>query len=248
MGNEDPAVTRRTKAERRLDYLDIGAELVAEGGASATPDPGLALAHVRIAEVAERAGVTKGALYHLWDSQEAYWHDLLEFLLQEDRLTGSSNVPELTSHLNELHDADPTMGEWANFLFDRFKDDPTFFTRISIFAYLLGDDFREELDQEFRQALDKFMVMGQATVDRMGRRVRPGMNMGDFAVAVSALMQGLCLEHRIDPGRTPELEIDGRRLTLFGVATEALLDAFTEVPADTGSSNGPEGQTGTRAD
>jgi hypothetical protein len=51
-------MSRRTKDERRYDYLDIGAALVAESSLSGGADPGLALAHVKLADVADRAGVT----------------------------------------------------------------------------------------------------------------------------------------------------------------------------------------------
>jgi AcrR family transcriptional regulator len=223
-------MTRRTKDERRRDYLDIGMELVAEG-ATSPPDPGLALAHVRIAEVAQRAGVTKGALYHLWDSQEAYWHDLLVFLLEERRLAGLADVPDLTRQLSEDQDTPPTVAEWANFVFDHFKDEPSFFARVGIFSYLQDDAFRGGLDEEFRTSLDGFERLVADAVQAMGRRARPGRDIRDFTVAVSALMQGMCLEYRVDPRRTPDVDADGSRVSLFAAGVEGLLEAFTE-PVD----------------
>jgi AcrR family transcriptional regulator len=221
-------MTRRTKDERRTDYLDIGVDLVVEAGASPHPDPGLALAHVRIAEVARRAGVTKGALYHLWDSQEDYWHDLLRFMLDRGQLAGLGDVPALTFALIERLGRRPSVVEWANHVFDHFKDEPTFYARIGIFAYLHDDDVRARIDGEFHAGLEEFNGLISDAVERFGRRVRPGMDVGDLAVAVAALMQGLCLEYRIDPARTPDLEIDGERVTMFATGTQALLEAFTE--------------------
>ena len=243
-------MSRRTKDERRRDYLDIGMELVAEGPGAVPPDPGLALAHVRIAEVAERAGVTKGALYHLWDSQEAYWHDLLRYLLDDHRLAGFADVPDVTRQLADELGVRPTAAQWANFVFDHFKDEPTFFARIGVFSYLQDDEFRRGLDEEFRTSLDRFEEITSDYVRANGRRARPGMEIRDFAVAVSALMQGLCLEHRVDPARTPDV-VDGGgddrvgmvgigggdddRVSLFAAGVEGLLDAFTEpVPGGSG--------------
>lgn len=219
-------MTRRTKDERRRDYLDIGMAIVAESS-SAQPDPGLALAHVRIAEVAERAGVTKGALYHLWDSQEAYWHDLLSHLIDERKLASFADVPDLSRQLAESLGAEPTVTEWANFVFDHFKDQPTFFARIGIFSYLHDDEFRAGLDDEFLAGLRNFEQMVADRVAQMGRRARPGVQLREFALAVSALMQGLCLEHRIDPARTPDISADGVRTSLFAAGVEGLLEAFT---------------------
>ncbi len=220
-------MSRRTKDERRRDYLDIGMELVAEA-ATVRPDPGLALAHVRIADVAERAGVTKGALYHLWDSQEAYWHDLLEFLLEERRLAGFADLPDLSQDVAAEVDGPPTTVQWSNAVFDHFKDDPTFYARIGIFSYLHDDGVRAGLAEEFRTTMDRFEAMTADWVRAVGRRARPGMEIRDFAVAVTALMQGLCLEHRVDPARTPDIDVDGPRVSLFAAGVDGLLEAFTE--------------------
>jgi AcrR family transcriptional regulator len=220
-------MARRTRDQRRIDYLDIGVELLTEG-AAARPDPGLAFAHVRIADVAERAGVTKGALYHLWDSQESYWSDLLRFVLDEGRLAGMPDVTDATQELAERTEEIPTPVEWANFIFDRFKDDPSFFARIGLFSYLQDGEVRDELDQEFRSSLEEFESMVDTAVAAMGRRPRPGTDVHDISAAVAALMHGFCLEHRIDPARTPDFSVDGERMSLFAVCVIGMLEAFTE--------------------
>jgi AcrR family transcriptional regulator len=225
-------MARRTKDERRTDYLDIGVDLVVEAGEGAPPDPGLALAHVRIAEVAHRAGVTKGALYHLWDSQEDYWSDLLRYMLDEQKLASLNDVPAVSGELLERLGRPPTVVEWANHVFDHFKDEPSFFARIGIFSYLHDDDVRTRIDQEFHTGLEQFSGLVGNAVARFGRRTRPGATLDDLTVAVAALLQGLCLEYRIDPARTPDVEIDGERVSMFATGTQALLEAFTEPVPD----------------
>ena len=217
----------RTRDQRRIDYLDIGVELLTEGAAS-RPDPGLAFAHVRISDVAERAGVTKGALYHLWDSQEEYWSDLLRFMLDEGRLAGMPAVADATLELADRTEALPTPVEWANFIFDRFKDDPSFFARVGLFSYLQDGLVREELDQEFRASLEEFESMVATAVEDMGRRPRAGTDLRDFSAVVASLMHGFCLEHRVDPDRTPDFTLDGERTSLFAVCVLGMLEAFTE--------------------
>ena len=81
--------------------------IVADAGTASADDAGLALAHVRLAEVAERAGVTKGALYHIWPSQEAFWHDLLEHLMAEQRLAGIERVKEIIAEIEAFPDDHP---------------------------------------------------------------------------------------------------------------------------------------------
>ncbi|UDY34275.1 TetR/AcrR family transcriptional regulator [Dermatobacter hominis] len=224
-------MARRTRDQRRIDYLDIGVELLTEGAAS-RPDPGLAFAHVRIADVAERAGVTKGALYHLWDSQESYWSDLLRFVLDEGRLAGMPDVAGATLELADRTEELPTPVEWANFVFDRFKDDPSFFARVGLFSYLQEGEVRDELDQEFRSSLEEFESMVATAVEDMGRRPRPGTDLRDFSAAVASLVHGFCLEHRIDPTRTPDFTVDGERTSLFAVCVVGMLEAFTEPAAE----------------
>ncbi|HPU38184.1 MAG TPA: TetR/AcrR family transcriptional regulator [Microthrixaceae bacterium] len=220
-------MARRTRDQRRIDYLDIGVDLLTEG-ATSQPDPGLAFAHVRIADVAERAGVTKGALYHLWDSQESYWHDLLCFLLEEGRLAGMPDVTDATQELADASEATPTPVEWANFVFDRFKDDPTFFARIGMLSYLHEGDVRADLDEEFRSSLAEFESMVASAMEDMGRRARPGTDLRDLSAAVASLMHGFCLEHRVDPSRTPTFDLDGVQTSLFAVCVTGFTDAFTE--------------------
>ncbi len=83
---------RPTAEQRRRGYLAIGAEIVsnfsAEESRMATVD---ALANVKVADVADQAGVTKGAVYHVWPSQEAYRKDLLQRLLDQSRQAGSAS-------------------------------------------------------------------------------------------------------------------------------------------------------------
>ena len=237
-------MARTTREERRVDYLDVGVDMLTEG-TSGRPGPGLAFAHIRIADVADRAGVTKGALYHLWDSQEHYWHDLMLFLLEEGRLAGMPDITDATQEHARHVEGVPNPVEWANFVFDRFRDDPSFFARIGKGSYLQEThEVRGDLDEEFRSSLDEFESMVTAAVEQMGRTPRPGIDIRDFAVSVASLMHGFCLEHRIDPARTPDFELDGERTSLFAVAVTALLDAFTESSPQAPGSAGAAGAGG----
>lgn len=56
---------RRPAAEGRRALLDAGRALLDERPAAWPLD------HIRLTEVADRAGVSVGALYHYWESQDA---------------------------------------------------------------------------------------------------------------------------------------------------------------------------------
>ena len=71
----------------------------------------------------------------------------------------------------------------------------------------------------------------------MDRRLIEGATLWDFAVAIAALLDGLCLQYRIDPdGRAGRRHPDGERWTLFAVGAEALLSATPSrsIPPPTG--------------
>ena len=227
---------RPTKDQRREDYLDHGAASGAEARAPGASDPGLALAHVKLADVAERAGVTKGALYHLWPSQEAYWRDLLEHLLSTNRLFGADRFATMSAELIAARGEQQTLREWANELFDTVREDPAFFARVSLFAYLDDEVVRATLDSEARSAIDRLQPVLAAAVSDMGRRPRSEGALRDLAIELAALLEGLSLKYRVDPERTPDLPpLRGRRLTLFAAAADALLQAFTEPVGDLGA-------------
>jgi hypothetical protein len=107
--------------------------------------------------------------------------------------------------------------------------DPSFFARISLFSYMDDERVRSELDRSFRASVERVMPVLDASVAAMGRRVIEGATLWDFAVAIAALLDGLCLQYRISPERTPDVPLaDGARWTLFAAAAEALLFGYTE--------------------
>lgn len=225
-------MTRRSKEQRRTDYLDIGAALVAES--AGVSDPGLALAHVKLADVADRAGVTKGALYHIWPSQESFWHDLLAHLMKNNQLFGADQLEAVGDDLAAASGAPPTLREYSNALFDSLSSDPSFFARVSLFSYLDDDAVRAELDRSFRASVERVLPMLDASIAAMGRRLVSGATLWDFAVAIAALLEGLCLQFSISPERTPDIALpDGARWSLFSAAAEALLMGYTEPLEDT---------------
>lgn len=233
MPSEIEPMPRTTKDQRRERYLDIGASLVAESSVGVGADPALALSHVKIAEVARRAGVTKGALYHLWPSQESYWSDLLDHLLEEHRLFGSETVASVGTQLTDRLGTRPGLRELADALFEQVREDPGFFARISLFAYLHDDAVRAALDGEFRATLALASPAIDAAVRSMGRRFECDGDRQDLLVSLAALLEGLCLQYRIDPARTPDLRVDDDpHRTLFTVGTEALLIAHTVADED----------------
>ncbi len=221
-------MSRRTKEQRKVDYLDIGAALVAESAMAGGADPGLALSHVKLADVADRAGVTKGALYHVWPSQEAYWRDLLADLIERHHLLGAEQVMGIGTLVAAAAGPSPTLRDYTDALFQAVRSDPAFFARVSLFSYLDDDTVRSDLDAEFRSTLEGALPVLEAAIARTGRRLADGATIWDLAVAIGSVLEGLCLQYRISPDRTPDLvHEDGHTSSLFAAATEALVLGHT---------------------
>ena len=78
-------MARPSSVDRREDYLEIGARMALEFDARTHRGEVEGLANVRIADVARRAGVSKGALYHIWPTQEAFRRELVAHLLDREQ-------------------------------------------------------------------------------------------------------------------------------------------------------------------
>ncbi|MCX6524365.1 MAG: TetR/AcrR family transcriptional regulator [Actinobacteria bacterium] len=214
--------------ERRESYLDIGCRLLEESYHSAVPNAGLALSQVKLADVADRCGVTKGALYHLWGSQEHYWDDLLSYLVRTNTLFG---VTELRAAFTEMYQEDgpPTVREFANAIFDSFSTSQAFAHNVSLFSYLADQEVHDSFVAEFEGSRALETPILEAVISETNRKLVEPHTMVELIVAMSALLQGLCLQRRLGEERVADLATqDEGRLTLFAAGVEALILSYTE--------------------
>ncbi len=233
-------MSRPTAEDRRRDYLAIGAQIVAEFSASearaATVD---ALAHVKVADVADRAGVTKGAVYHVWPSQEAYRKDLLERLLEQNRQAGIREMREVLRHEELRGDPRSIMLRHADFVFDALKDDPAFFARFSFFIYASNPEVSELLARGDDAVIADFGRFLEQYLELIGRQIRPPFSIPMLLVTINALFQGLCLRYRSSPELVENgSDRDGPGMYARGLESlllhfsEAVPDASATSPAD----------------
>ncbi|MEI2697366.1 MAG: TetR/AcrR family transcriptional regulator [Microthrixaceae bacterium] len=192
---------RPTAEQRRADYLEIGAQIVttfsADESRSATVD---ALANVKVADIADRAGVTKGAIYHVWPSQEEYRKDLLRRLLEQSSQAGVRELHEMLAD-EDLLAGDPReiMNRYADFVFDALKDDPAFFARFSFYVYAANPEVAELLAAGDDTLVKEFSPLIELYLQLEGRRIRPPFSTEMLLIAVNSLFQGLCLRYRTSP-------------------------------------------------
>jgi AcrR family transcriptional regulator len=229
-------MARISPEERRESYLDIGCTLLKESYHSTVPNAGLALSQVKLADVADQCGVTKGALYHLWGSQEEYWADLLSYLVRTNTFFG---VTELTAALAEMFQEDrlePTLREFANVVFDSLSTSQSFVHSVSLFSYLADQEVHDSFVSEFEGTIALLTPILESLISETNRRLLEAHSMLELVVALAALLQGLCLQRRLGEGPGADLATQGEgRLTLFAAGAEALILSYTEPQEPTAS-------------
>lgn len=220
---------RPTADDRRRDYLAIGAEIVtnfsAEESRAATVD---ALANVKVADVADRAGVTKGAVYHVWPSQEEYRKDLLQRLLEQSRQAGIRELHELISDPEVLQqDPRTIMLRFADYVFEALKDDPAFFARFSFFVYAANPEVAALLASGDDSVVDDFGPLVEQYLQLIGRRVREPFTTELMLVSINALFQGLCLRYRTSP-ELVDHPVGPEGLGMYAHGLESIVLHFSE--------------------
>lgn len=224
---------RPTAEQRRTDYLRIGAEIVttfsADESRTATVD---ALANVKVADIADRAGVTKGALYHVWPSQEEYRKDLLRRLLEQSRQAGVRELHEMLSD-EDLLSGDPRdiMNRYADFVFDALKDDPAFFARFSFYVYAANPEVAELLASGDDTLIREFSPLIELYLQLLGRRIRPPFSAEVLLIAVNSLFQGLCLRYRTSP-ELVDRRVGPDAMRMYAHGLQAIVLHFSEPLVD----------------
>ena len=219
-------MARPTAEERRQVYLQTGADLVthfeARDGGSATHD---ALANVKVADVARRAGVTKGALYHIWDSQEDYRRDLFQHLLDIGERRGIDQAEQLISHAVDadgapITDVDELAIRLAELSYRELRDDPKLLARFSFYNYAHDPRVQRLLaggSSGFDSYYDLYLVSS-------GRRMRDPYTVGHLITSVNAFMMGSVIRHRISRGSDTTAD----DAEIYAQGFRALLQHFTE--------------------
>ncbi len=224
-------MSRPSALDRKEDYLDIGMEILTqftpEQAAAATSD---ALAHVLVSEVAARAGVTKGSVYHVWGSQEAYRRDLLERILDRSTSAWTQDIAHLVK-AGQNSDGNPVdlLLDACDAAFDIAKNDPKFFVRFSFYLYATNPEVNELLSRGDKMLLEHFGGALELYLSLLGRRVREPFSIEMIVTAASSLLMGLTLRYRTSPEAVDGYrDGDPTRHSRFATGLEAIVLHFSE--------------------
>jgi AcrR family transcriptional regulator len=200
--------------DRRQRLVDLGIEAALE------QPLGNALDHIRANDVARRLGLTIGAFYHYWDSQDDYRDDLVDALFAADRYVPPAEVAALGSHVDGAADLAEAVRASTTWYWSRAADHPD--NRVHFgFAALRDPYISPRLaadDDELRRAWHGVV---ETLLDRFGRRLDPPLDAALVVRGVSTVMDGLILRHDLDPAG---LGPDDEGWTLWGRAGLAMVE------------------------
>ena len=221
------------RGRRRLSAEEGRAALLEAGRAMTRAQPaGPPLEHIRLTDVAARAGVSVGALYHYWDTQDDYRDDLLDDLFSPDRFEPTPTVPELVAALaDDLQPIDEIVRQGADAEFETLRLSADLRVLMALWA---ADDpaIVPRIAAQFRSVGERWAVIYEAAFTAHGLEIRPPFTYATMAALFTAIGDGLAVRASVDPDSVPldlaEPTAEGSRAWgLLGCALVALLPVLS---------------------
>lgn len=184
---------RRSKEETRRRLLEAGVEqLLANGLPEAI--------NIKMADACDQLGVTSGAAYQIWRSQEHYQTDLTRHIIDTLDWSLPGIGPELERATATGKDVDDAVYSAAKAHFAVLATHPEF--HLVLHLWSVGELSPEQVDTirgTYRSAADDLVRHLAAAMEGFGLEPRPDYDLDALAVAITAVGEGLVLCHRFDP-------------------------------------------------
>lgn len=179
-----PRRRRRPGKITQAELLDAGIQLIEERGL------GEPLGHLRITDVARAAGLTTGAFYHYWPTQDDYRADVLAAALATDRVDADLALPAAGAGPSAVR---ATVGALA----DRLRVDAGF--RLDLALWAQADDvITDGLHRRSASARQAWVQVVGGLLEATGRRPDDGWTVADLAAVGVALADGLRMQCLVD--------------------------------------------------
>lgn len=220
--------TRQRRTRRQRLTPEEGRRILLEAGRDHLYENpvGEPLDHVRIADIVGRLGLSIGAVYHYWDSQDDYRDDLLEHLLSPEQLPAVSRAGDAVeaafaagAGFEELvrASAEISYGGLAT-LAERER-----------LAWALMAHQDPEIDarlgDQSREVSRRWSALFAGYFPAYGIEPRPPFTHESIAVVLMAMVQGLHIRRTVDPAATEDALAPG--WDLFASAALAFLVGAT---------------------
>lgn len=211
----------RDPEETRRRLLTAGLELLRQDSV------GNVLSQVKAAKVARRAGLTQGAFFHHWPTQDAYLEDLFDHALATDRFEWTNRIAaDSLRELAEGGDLPVLTRRIAGNVVTGLSEDMSFQVQAGLWARADVDEVvAARLRRLYADTDRRFGALFREALESRGMRARTGHTYEEMARIANAILEGLVVRRRIDPELVPP--------ELFGDLILALLPHYAEpVPDD----------------
>ena len=204
---------RRSPEESRRLLLAAGVDLVRE------QPIGPPLANLRVTEVAARVGLTIGAIYHYWDSQDTYRAAVLAELFEAEQFPAVHDVAKEVRRLSEqeveLLDA---IRAAADLSWSAQLDNPTRLrTQLALWA-TADEEVHRLLRGQYRRLGAQWKGLLDEGMPRFGLEPRPPHTTASIALTLTALLEGFFVRATVDE------DVTGAD---FALAVAALVEGTT---------------------
>jgi AcrR family transcriptional regulator len=199
-GYRQPMVTRqqrrrrRSAEEGRRELLEAGRDYVYERPL------GEPLDHVKVSDIVDRLGVSSGAVYHYWESQDAYRDDLIDLLLSPDQFPNAQRAAEA---VGAAWGEDPAFEEMARVVADisyhglELTADRE---RLTLALIAHGDqDINDRLGNQANGISARWAQLFSRYFPAYGLEPRPPFTFESMAVVLMAMVEGMHLRRTITP-------------------------------------------------
>ena len=212
-----------TEPRTRDRLLAAGIELMVE-----TP-VGTGVNHIKATEVSRRAGLSHGAFYHHWSSQEDFQIELLHHAIQLGR-----NPAEADQFRKRVEAADLTNPSEAirTVMNEAFEEADLVAWRIWV-ALLARNDPQTDalLRDRYQEVVDAYTPAVAEAFGPLMLRIRPPMDLDRLSVLTDALWEGLALRRTVDADAIDGASATdrfGKEWSLYALGAAAMLVGCTE--------------------
>ncbi len=185
---------RRSPEDGRRVLLDAGRDYVYEHPL------GEPLDHVRVTDIVGRVGLSIGAVYHYWETQDDYRDDLIDLLLSPDQFPAVRRAADAVA---EAAGRDASFEDLARLVaglsFEGLASSPEG-ERLNLALIAYDDpDIDRRLGAQAAEVGSRWADLLADWLPRYGLEPRPPFTYESIAVVLMALVEGMHLRRTIEP-------------------------------------------------
>jgi AcrR family transcriptional regulator len=162
------------------------------------------LSKIKAPSVARRAGLTPGAFYYHWGSQQEFINSLV------DRIAGEryKGLEEVVIRLGELADQEKGVQEIieqaCGMALEQIETDPMVLIQMTLWAqHAIDAQSKESLQRLYAEFDQYFLPRYRELLDLFDLEPRPPFTHEMLYQVVAALADGITLRRRLDPDSVP---------------------------------------------